>query len=89
MYVGCTYTGMHYLGLYLSYVTEQKKVENGRTCVTSPVEQTLISVSPMAQIASSTDSDERVAKEATEFNAKTHVKQIREIFQIFGLDTET
>jgi len=80
---GWTHNGTHYFGVYASFMKEVRVVRNGFMVTEEEICTPLISVSP---ISKASDLEDEENYEATEFDAVTHVRQLEDIFHIYGIN---
>ena len=86
LFDGCTVNGVHYVGLFASFMTPLKVVYKGSLRIEWKHELQLISVDPipgMKRIGS--DREEVEDEEAIQFDADHHIHAFEEVFNIFKL----
>eukprot|EP00171_Calliarthron_tuberculosum_P002661 IDg2661t1 len=84
IYDGWTVNGMHYVGLFTSYIRAVPTRVSSTFQEAHTPTMTLLAVSPMSQI---TDGGEQNGDaETTKFNAEAHVKFFRDVFELYKCD---
>lgn len=80
---GWTSSGIHYYGVFASFMHKIQVVRNGVIEVKEEWVMPLISVSPLAKNSES-DCESDNDAEATSFDAETHVRQLEDVFEFYN-----
>lgn len=86
MYDGGTRRDTHYLGVFGLYVRDAQILRHGKLDVVQELSMPLLSASQIASVAGQDEDGNDVFREATTFDAESHIRQLEDVFNIFNIN---